>query len=144
MPAKEVVRLSTRRPGAVAEARRRARGFLRGLEPAVGEDVGDAVVLVVSELVTNALRHTGDACSFELVADESHVDVCVRDASSRLPLMRPPDVSGEAGGFGLSLVHRLAQAVTVTREGSGGKAVRARMARRSAPSAPGPRAIEHA
>lgn len=140
--AQEVVCVLPRRPGAVAEARRRARGFLRDLDPAVEECVGDAVVLVVSELVTNALRHTGGTCSFELAAAEAHVDVCVRDTSSRLPLIRPPDVSGETGGFGLPLVHRLANAVTVTREGRGGKTVRARMARRP-PSDRSPSASLH-
>ncbi|MCX4546018.1 ATP-binding protein [Streptomyces sp. NBC_01565] len=43
---------------AVAGARQAARAFLEALRrPAIGRERADTVVLVVSELVTNALRH---------------------------------------------------------------------------------------
>lgn len=49
---------------AVADARDTARAFLTCLrQPAVAPDAADAVVLVVSELVTNALRHGGGRCT---------------------------------------------------------------------------------
>lgn len=44
---------------AVADARGTARTFVDKLEPSVASEAADAVVLVVSELVTNALRHGG-------------------------------------------------------------------------------------
>jgi two-component sensor histidine kinase len=43
----------------VAGARDSTRGFLEGLLPALAPETADTVVLVVSELVTNALRHGG-------------------------------------------------------------------------------------
>ncbi|MCW7991717.1 ATP-binding protein, partial [Streptomyces platensis subsp. clarensis] len=43
--------------GSIARARDRARSFLDGLMPALASEAADTVVLVVSELVTNALRH---------------------------------------------------------------------------------------
>ena len=47
---------------AVAEARETTRAFLEALDqPAVDPEAADTVVLVVSELVTNALRHGGGA-----------------------------------------------------------------------------------
>ncbi|MFJ4778093.1 ATP-binding protein [Streptomyces sp. NPDC088762] len=133
--ATKVVCLSVRRPAAVAEARRRACAFLQRLEPAVEPDVGDTVVLVVSELVTNALRHAGGMCFLELAAAEHHIDVFVRDASPLFPLMRTPDLNGGAGGFGWPMVRRLASHVTVTHEEHGGKTIRARLHRHGDPQA---------
>ncbi|MFH9967775.1 hypothetical protein ACH4PR_41540 [Streptomyces mirabilis] len=43
----------------VAGARQSAWDFLEGLVPQIAAEAGDSVVLVVSELVTNALRHGG-------------------------------------------------------------------------------------
>ncbi|MFD7002251.1 hypothetical protein ACFWA5_39875 [Streptomyces mirabilis] len=43
----------------VAGARQRARDFLEGLVHPIAAEAGDSVVLVVSDLVTNALRHGG-------------------------------------------------------------------------------------
>ncbi|GAP50570.1 ATP-binding protein [Streptomyces azureus] len=58
---------------AIADARDTARAFLEGLQqPAVARDAADTVVLVVSELVTNALRHGGGRCTLELTAHPRH------------------------------------------------------------------------
>ena len=43
----------------VAGARESARDFLEGLVQRIAAEAADTVVLVVSELVTNALRHGG-------------------------------------------------------------------------------------
>ncbi|MFD3792313.1 hypothetical protein ACFWST_32600, partial [Streptomyces cyaneofuscatus] len=54
------VNVSTLRSAtSVAGARESTRGFLDGLVPAIAAEAADTVVLVVSELVTNALRHGG-------------------------------------------------------------------------------------
>ncbi|MFJ5074050.1 hypothetical protein ACIP8Z_05515 [Streptomyces sp. NPDC088553] len=45
----------------MAGARDSAREFLGGLVPALAPETADAVVLLVSELVTHALRHGGGA-----------------------------------------------------------------------------------
>ncbi len=54
--------------GPVAAARDSARHFLEGLVPALASEAADTVVLVVSELVTNALRHGGGTCPLDLTA----------------------------------------------------------------------------
>ncbi|MGW0565435.1 hypothetical protein ACWDZ4_33770 [Streptomyces sp. NPDC003016] len=43
--------------------------------------------------------------------------------------MRTPDLNGGTGGFGRPMVNRLARATPVTHRASGGKTVRARLAR---------------
>lgn len=110
---------------AVAEARDTARAFLEALEPTVSPDATDSVVLVVSELVTNALRHAGGVCSLRLAARPDAIEVAVADPSPARPCMRTPDLNGGTGGFGWPKVHRLARTVTVTPQGSRGKIVRA-------------------
>ncbi len=54
--------------GSAADARRDARAFLDGLLPPVTSEAAGTVLLVVSELVTNALRHAGGTWSLELTA----------------------------------------------------------------------------
>ncbi|MBT2527674.1 ATP-binding protein [Streptomyces sp. ISL-99] len=112
----------------VAGARESTRGFLDGLVPAIEAEAADTVVLVVSELVTNALRHGGGACTLELIAHPDSVEVAVRDRSPQVPRMRTPDLNGGAGGFGWPMVNRLARATTVNRQADG-KTVRAFLAR---------------
>ena len=56
----------------LAGARDSARYFLEGLVPAIAAEAADTVVLVVSELVTNALRHGGGTCTLDLTAHGQH------------------------------------------------------------------------
>lgn len=70
-------------------------------------DEADTVVLVVSELLTNALRHGGGRCR-----------ACA-------PLTR----TAAPGGFGWPMVTRFAHATAVTRRASGGKTVSVCLAR---------------
>lgn len=107
---------TARSTGAVADARDAARAFLEGLrQPAVAPDAADTVVLVVSELVTNALRHGGGTCTLELTAHPDTIEVVVHDPSRHAPRMRTPDLNGGTGGFGWPMVNRLARATAVTR-----------------------------
>ncbi|WP_406387180.1 ATP-binding protein [Streptomyces sp. NBC_00211] len=111
---------------AVAEARDAARAVLDGLrQPAMAAEAADTVVLVVSELVTNAVRHGGGTCTLELTAHEESIEVAVHDSSPRAPRMRTPDLHGGTGGFGWPMVNRLARATAVTRRACGGKTVSA-------------------
>lgn len=112
-----------------AEARDRARLFLGSLNPPPARELAESVVLVVSELVTNALRHGGGACTLGLTAHADGIEVAVHDRSPRMPRMRTPDLNGHAGGFGWPLVNRLARTTAVTRRAAGGKTVSALMAR---------------
>ncbi len=112
----------------VAGARESARNFLDGLVPAMAAEAADTVVLVVSELVTNALRHGGGTYTLELTAHPDSIEVAVRDRSSQTPRMRTPDLNDGTGGFGWPMVNRLARATAVNRQ-AGGKTVSAFLAR---------------
>ncbi|GAA2793132.1 ATP-binding protein [Streptomyces showdoensis] len=91
--------------GSIARARDRARSFLDGLMPALASEAADTVVLVVSELVTNALRHGGGICVLDLAARPGGM-VAVHDPSPHAPRMRTPGLDGGTGGFGWPMVRR--------------------------------------
>ncbi|MEW2433193.1 ATP-binding protein [Streptomyces caniferus] len=108
------------RSEAVGPARHLATAFLEQLEPAVERDAKEAVILVVSELVTNAVRHAGGkVCTLRLRAGPESVVVDVHDSSPVLPRPRTPDVTGEGGGFGWSMVCRIATVVKIKGEAAG-------------------------
>ncbi|WOI61248.1 ATP-binding protein [Streptomyces fradiae] len=114
---------------AVAAARARVRGLLRTRAAGpVPPRVEDDVLLVVTELVTNALRHGGGVTAFhaELDGDGDALTVEVADASPAPPHTRPhgDDPAAVPGGFGWPLVRRLSHRVAVTPT-PGGKTVRA-------------------
>ncbi|MFI6654698.1 SpoIIE family protein phosphatase [Streptomyces sp. NPDC050523] len=96
-----------RLPDAVMHARRFTARTLRGWQ--VGE-VADAVLLVVSELVTNALVHTQGPVRLDLALRGDQVRVCVTDSSPRAPA-KPVIVDWEStGGRGLLLVEAMSEA----------------------------------
>ncbi|MEU5595403.1 SpoIIE family protein phosphatase [Streptomyces sp. NPDC020298] len=107
-------------PEAVRHARRFTRRTLRAWEvPA--EDL-DTVLLVVSELVTNALVHTDGQVRLDLTLVSRRMRVAVTDASPRSP-MKPTSVGWEAtGGRGILLVEAVS-AAWGTLPVSGGKQV---------------------
>ncbi|MGW0702007.1 ATP-binding protein [Streptomyces sp. NPDC002867] len=72
----------------------------------------DAVLLVVSELVSNAVRHTAGWWRLHLTAGADTLVVQIEDSSPLPPVARPPSFSGE-GGFGWHMVQRLAGRVEV-------------------------------
>ncbi|KOU67556.1 ATP-binding protein [Streptomyces sp. WM4235] len=111
----------------IAGARESARRFLEDLLPVIAAEAAETVILVVSELVTNALRHGGG--TMNLTAHPDGIEVAVHDSSPRAPRMRTPDLKGGTGGFGWPMVNRPVQATTVTRRPSGGKTVSALLAR---------------
>ena len=92
------------------------------------EPMGDDLVLVVSELVTNAVRHAEPPVSLELQADEHRVTVAVADGSPGRPTPRRPADDAE-GGRGLSMIDLLAAEMGV-RPSPPGKTVWAALARR--------------
>ncbi|WP_377270731.1 ATP-binding protein [Peterkaempfera sp. SMS 1(5)a] len=95
-------------PAEVGRARSWARKRLRGCGYDPDAPLCETLVLVVSELVTNAVVHTGCPAVLRLVfpvgaADGPAVRVEVADASDAPPERRPAE--GEAlGGRGLELV----------------------------------------
>lgn len=76
----------------------------------------DDVVLVVSELITNALLHGLGSPVLRLSGTRERVRIEVGDDSSVLPAQRP---AGETGGWGLRVVARLAAAWGVARHPPG-------------------------
>jgi anti-sigma regulatory factor (Ser/Thr protein kinase) len=96
-----------RLPDAVMHARRFTARTLRRWKV---EDVADEVLLVVSELVTNALVHTQGAVRVDLTLRGDRVRVCVIDSSPRAPA-KPVIVDWEStGGRGLLLVEAVSEA----------------------------------
>ncbi|MFD0035475.1 ATP-binding protein [Streptomyces sp. NPDC055059] len=112
----------------VAGARESTRDFLDGLIPAIAVEASDTVVLVVSELVTNALRHGGGTCTLDLTAHPDSIEAAVHDRCPQAPRMRTPDLNDGTGGFGWPMVNHLARATAVTRRAAG-KTVSALLAR---------------
>jgi PAS domain S-box-containing protein len=86
-----------------AQARRFTRATLQ--EWGLGA-LADVTELLVSELVTNALRHAGPPRQLRLFRDRS-LTVEVADAAHQVPLLRPID-EGVESGRGMRLVNELA------------------------------------
>ena len=91
------------KPESVAEIRSYARAVTRGLEPQVQDDV----VLMVSELATNALLYSRGEIGVEIDCDDGGVRVAVTDAGSGEPQLQPADLL-RPYGRGLRIVDELA------------------------------------
>ncbi|MGP4003527.1 ATP-binding protein [Streptomyces sp. 8N706] len=109
-------------------ARRAARVFADSLTPPPDPGAADTLVLVVSELITNALRHGGGRYTLELSAGHDTLNVAVSDPSPAPPRDRTPDLNG-GGGFGWPMVRRLARTLTVTPGPGRGKTIHAQLPR---------------
>jgi anti-sigma regulatory factor (Ser/Thr protein kinase) len=108
-----------------SQARELTRGFLSVMAPQPHQQDVDTLLLVVSELVTNAVRHGQGLTGFHLRATRTGaIEVIVRDASPRWPRPRPLDLD-YPGGFGLHLVQNVCRSVTVQPGPGSGKTVRA-------------------
>jgi anti-sigma regulatory factor (Ser/Thr protein kinase) len=88
-----------------------ARGLLYAIEPALQPELMDDLRLLVSELVTNSVRHSGDdggqAVELEVAVDASRIRVEVCDYGTGFePRPRDADQT-KPGGWGLYLVDRL-------------------------------------
>ncbi|MBD0424846.1 ATP-binding protein [Streptomyces sp. NPDC052309] len=110
-------------PAEVGRARRWARSRLAGSGIRDDETLAETLVLLVSELVTNAVVHTGCPAVLRLslpgaVTEEATVRLEVDDTSDRAPVPRCVD-GDETGGRGLALVDGLADRWGWSREGAG-------------------------
>jgi anti-sigma regulatory factor (Ser/Thr protein kinase) len=110
-------------PAEVARARKWARSRLAGSGIQADEPIAETLILLVSELVTNAVVHTGCPAVLRLslpgaAVDGATVRLEVADRSDRAPVPRCPD--GDAtGGRGLALVDGLADRWGWNPEGAG-------------------------
>lgn len=120
-------------PGAVRNARAAVRGQLHHWQLDV---LGDLTALLVSELVTNSLRHATGPIGVRLVRPHGLADVLLVEVSDPLP--DPPREriarAEDEGGRGLQLV-ALSSRRWGTRPGAAGKTVWFELA---VPGEPGP------
>jgi anti-sigma regulatory factor (Ser/Thr protein kinase) len=114
-------------PAEVGRARRWARSRLAGSGIGADEPVAETLILLISELVTNAVVHTGCPAVLRMLfrspdtaqnGDQETVRVEVADTSGVPPRPRHAD-NDETGGRGLELVDGLADRWGWQREGSG-------------------------
>lgn len=101
----------------------RARDYARRqmAEATLEERVRRTVVLVVSELVTNAVQHAEPPYGIVVAVDDGLIRIDVVDHGSQAPT-EPVDAPGDGllpGGRGLAIVRRLAAAWGVERNGAG-------------------------
>ncbi|MEU3415880.1 ATP-binding protein [Streptomyces sp. NPDC006658] len=103
----------------IAGARELARSFLEDVQAVHGFPVSDRVMgmvqLVVSELVTNALRHAPGPCLLTLGIGDGAVDVTVWDSDPVMPVARAAD-PGRVGQHGLEIVMAVCRSFEVHRE----------------------------
>jgi anti-sigma regulatory factor (Ser/Thr protein kinase) len=111
-------------PAEVGRARRWARSRLAGSGIEADEPLAETLVLLVSELVTNAVVHTGCPAVLRMLlpgvpaTPPGTVRVEVADSSNRAPRPRQAD-GGETNGRGLALVDGLADRWGWQHEGAG-------------------------
>lgn len=120
-------------PSEVGRARRWARSRLAGCGIGVDEPLAETLILLISELVTNAVVHTGCPAVLRMFFPGGTVRVEVADFSARPPRRRCAG-GDETGGRGLELVDGLADRWGWRPEGSG-KSIWCEIDRR--PVAPG-------
>ncbi len=104
---------------------RRARRFVRDEAPLAGDRL-DVLVLLTSELVTNAVIHARTQVELTVAVTARSVLVMVHDLHAG-PAPAPDE--GREGGWGLGLVAALAAAAGTDRHPDGGKTAWFRLAR---------------
>ncbi|MFE6709804.1 ATP-binding protein [Streptomyces sp. NPDC057695] len=97
------------------------RSAARWLESVAYPRTADAV-LVVSELVTNAVRHARGPSRLVLTDDGECLDIALTDYSEDMPDVHQPTDFDRPGGFGLKIMQRLGDSVRVVPR-IGGKTV---------------------
>ena len=89
----------------MADARSWLSAFLH--DQRVGASASGDAVLIISELVTNALRHgLGEIVARSALTDGGVLYLSVTDSGQELPELLPVDPS-RVGGVGLQIVDRL-------------------------------------
>ncbi|WP_443051932.1 ATP-binding protein [Streptomyces sp. NBC_00250] len=131
----------------VPQARHAVRDLLVRQGVPLHEEIMDGLLLIVSELVTNAVRHAAllsPEIAVEVAIGPEWIRVSVEDNHPYRPKALEADY-GQTGGRGLLLVREIAQeaggACDVEHTASGGKIIWAALP--LAPMAPGPGAALH-
>jgi anti-sigma regulatory factor (Ser/Thr protein kinase) len=105
-PAERAIDVSLRAdPSAAARARR----LLYVIEPGLEPETMDDLRLLISELVTNSVRHSDaqSAVELQVAVDEHLIRVEVRDRGHGFEPRPRQQGQDKAGGWGLHLVDRL-------------------------------------
>ena len=114
-------------PRLVGEARR----FVLQHAPDLPPDTQDSLVLLTSELVTNAVLHARTAIDLGITIADDSIVVTVHDLDLARPEQDP--YAGREGGWGLGLVSALAEGSAMDSDPEGGKTAWFRLARTGAP-----------
>ena len=117
-------------PRLVADARR----FVLEHAPDLPAETKDDLLLLTSELVTNAVLHARTAIELGITIGDESVVVSVHDLDLARPEQDP--YGSREGGWGLGLVSALAESSATTPYPEGGKTARFRLARSGAPHVP--------
>ena len=83
----------------------------------------EAAELLVSELVTNCVRHAHTIITLAIDCDNRHVAIAVADDGEGMPVVRADVTDEDTGGRGLQLVDALAGDWGVRPRKDGGKVV---------------------
>lgn len=110
-------------PRLVSEARR----FVLLHAPVLPADTEDALVLLTSELVTNAVLHARTPLDIGITITEESLIVTVHDLDLARPDQQPYQV--REGGWGLGLVQSLAEDSAMQPDAAGGKTAWFRLSR---------------
>jgi anti-sigma regulatory factor (Ser/Thr protein kinase) len=112
------------------------RAFVRDLlREWDAEDLAMPTEILVSELVSNVVRHANSTIDLDVSFHDNTLSVEVRDGSSIVPAIR--DLADAEGGFGLRIVEAVADEWGVT-QFTGGKAVWFKLSRHGDESAKTP------
>jgi anti-sigma regulatory factor (Ser/Thr protein kinase) len=113
---------ATHELGSSPESVGRSRAIVRDVGAGLPGDVLDDAELLVSELVSNAVRHGGSGIRIRVHHDGAMLTVCVYDEGAGLPAMgvEAPDPAA-ASGRGLRMVEQLSRrwGVEVNQHGPG-------------------------
>lgn len=106
--------------GSLADLRQWARSWMEQ-HPTDGVDP-DVVVLSMTELVTNSIKHGSGPVEIQLNADSDNLVLIVSDCSEQLP-HRPDTPADAETGRGIQILESLATRWGVQPEPGGGKTV---------------------
>lgn len=109
-------------PRVVGDARR----FIREQSPRLAEDLLDVILLLTSELVTNAVIHARTPLEVGVTVTDRSLVVTVHDEDLGAA---PERTAGRDGGWGLGLVRSLADSYAMERHPGEGKTAWFRVSR---------------